>query len=471
MKYYKQLLIFGLFCSLTLFNNCDNSDDPVADILTNNDVSDDDSNILIDADGDGVTDAYDTCAETPNGSIVDSNGCSDSQKDTDGDGVTDDLDACVDTPEVAMVDENGCELTFIYLDENGITIKATENAVVGENYELDGISYLVIDSAMLYQMIFDKKDVSKVVTSFVTNMNGMFKSDTLFNQDIGSWDVSNVEIMNGMFEEANSFNQNIGSWDVSSVKDIRKMFSSASSFDQDISSWNVSNVTQMNNLFKSTPFNQDIGSWDVSNVEIMNRMFEKATSFNQDISGWNVSNVTQMKHMFDGSSNFNQDLNSWNVSNVTNCESFSVDATAWTLPKPNFTNCLNGDESVWTGDLITFTKVDNTDPNLAENQDRITDNVWLTRANNEGGQIYNAVLENESNKELSPLGTEWAEGDIENYASLTYFPFRTATVKPRLAIGNSYVMHLVEDNIYLSIRITSWSRNKAGGFSYERSTQ
>ena len=84
MKYYKQLLIFGLFCSLTLFNNCDNSDDPVADILTNNDVSDDDSNILIDADGDGVTDAYDTCAETPNGSIVDSNGCSDSQKDTDG---------------------------------------------------------------------------------------------------------------------------------------------------------------------------------------------------------------------------------------------------------------------------------------------------------------------------------------------------------------------------------------------------
>ena len=380
-----------------LFNNCDNSDDPVADILTNNDVSDDDSNILIDADGDGVTDADDTCAETPNGSIVDSNGCSDSQKDTDGDGVTDDLDACADTPEVAMVDENGCELTFIYLDENGITIKATENAVVGENYELDGISYLVIDSAMLYQMIFDKKDVSKVVTSFVTNMNGMFKSDTLFNQDIGSWDVSNVEIMN--------------------------------------------------------------------------RMFEKATSFNQDISGWNVSNVTQMKHMFDGSSNFNQDLNSWNVSNVTNCESFSVDATAWTLPKPNFTNCLTGDESVWTGDLITFTKADNTDPNLAENQDRITDNVWLTRANNEGGQIYNAVLENGSNKELSPLGTEWAEGDIENYASLTYFPFRTATVKPRLAIGNSYVMHLVEDNIYLSIRITSWSRNKAGGFSYERSTQ
>ena len=108
---------------------------------------------------------------------------------------------------------------------------------------------------------------------------------------------------------------------------------------------------------------------------------------------------------------------------------------------------------------------------MAENQDRITDNVWLTRADNEGGQIYNAVLESGSNKELSPLGTEWAEGDIENYASLTYFPFRTATVKPRLAIGKNYVVHLIKDNIYLLIKITLWSRNKAGGFSYERSTK
>jgi len=27
------------------------------------------------------------------------------------------------------------------------------------------------------------------------------------------------------------------------------------------------------------------------------------------------------------------------VSNVTDCQDFSLDATAWTLPKPNFTNC------------------------------------------------------------------------------------------------------------------------------------
>lgn len=37
------------------------------------------------------------------------------------------------------------------------------------------------------------------------------------------------------------------------------------------------------------------------------------------------------------------DLNSWNISNVTECNGFSYEASAWTLPKPNFTNCNTGD--------------------------------------------------------------------------------------------------------------------------------
>ena len=38
-------------------------------------------------------------------------------------------------------------------------------------------------------------------------------------------------------------------------------------------------------------------------------------------------------------SQFNGDISNWDVDNVTECEGFSQDATAWTLPKPNFTNC------------------------------------------------------------------------------------------------------------------------------------
>ena len=89
MKNIKYLLFLSILCSLVIFINCGDSDDPVAD-----DNIDDGSTTVLDGDGDGVADNDDTCADTPSGETVDSNGCSDSQKDVDEDGVTDDLDTC-----------------------------------------------------------------------------------------------------------------------------------------------------------------------------------------------------------------------------------------------------------------------------------------------------------------------------------------------------------------------------------------
>ena len=62
---------------------------------------------LIDADGDGVADSKDECADTPAGVVVDASGC---EADSDHDGVLDRHDHCADTFAGATVDERGCEL-------------------------------------------------------------------------------------------------------------------------------------------------------------------------------------------------------------------------------------------------------------------------------------------------------------------------------------------------------------------------
>ena len=86
-------------------------------------------------------------------------------------------------------------------------------------------------------------------------------------------------------------------------------------------------------------FNQNISNWDTSNVIDMNQMFYGATSFNHDISHWDTSNVIDVSRMFEGATAFNQDLSGWDVSNITNCTGVFNNTDAWTLDKPNFTNC------------------------------------------------------------------------------------------------------------------------------------
>ena len=285
--------------------------------------------------------------------------------DTDGDGVTDDVDQCPNTPEGAVIDENGCQIPPIYLDENGVTIKARDFAQIGDTWEINGAEYTVVDETTLRQMVNNDEDVTKVVTTFVTDMSRLIYNKTLFNQDIGSWDTSNVISMSETFAYAEIFNQDIGYWDTSSVVTTSLMFLRAYAFNQDIESWDTSNINDMSAMFHiARLFNKPIGSWDVSNVSNMSSMFDTAENFNQDISQWNVQNVQSMKRMFLSSplnqdisswnvssvtnmtemfafnNNMNQDLSSWNVSQVTACSSFNAYSNAaWTLPKPNFTNC------------------------------------------------------------------------------------------------------------------------------------
>jgi surface protein len=206
-------------------------------------------------------------------------------------------------------------------------------------------------------------DVTNLDVSAITDMSDLFKDAPNFNQDISKWNVSNVTNMARMFQNCKIFNQPIGNWErhddpnntstVSKVTNMEYMFKCRDSlFNQDISKWNVSNVTNMAGMFMfCEKFNQPIGNWErhddpnntstVSNVTNMKDMFSYCSEFNGDISKWNVSNVTNMEHMFTTCQNFNQPLEGWErwgstVSNVTNMQTMFTNCKKFNRPIGNW---------------------------------------------------------------------------------------------------------------------------------------
>ncbi len=137
-----------------------------------------------------------------------------------------------------------------------------------------------------------------------------------------------------------------------------------------------------------------------------------------------------------------------------------------------FTLNLDG-QTVWTGEPITFTKEDFADWNLAENQDRITDNVWITRKNTQG--IFNIATEDGFETIVSPADTEWAFGTTsDDLSSLAFDTWENLSLsQPPALLNQDLVLHLITDDIYLDLKFISWTRGNeggGGGFSYVRST-
>ena len=151
-----------------------------------------------------------------------------------------------------FVDGNGGS-NNVYFASNGVTVKASAGAEVGDTGVLNGVTYTIVDEATLRTMIENDSTLTNKVTTLVSYMGGMFEDATSFNQPIGNWDVSNVTNMQQMFYRATSFNQDISTWDVSSVTDMSDMFNNAHLFNQDLSSWNVDNATICNNFYEETP--------------------------------------------------------------------------------------------------------------------------------------------------------------------------------------------------------------------------
>ena len=84
-----------------------------------------------DEDGDGIEDHEDQCPETPEGDVVDENGCGLTQKDSDNDGVNDAIDECPETPadQKDNVDAKGCAIT-VGFTVTSTTVEETEGGTI-----------------------------------------------------------------------------------------------------------------------------------------------------------------------------------------------------------------------------------------------------------------------------------------------------------------------------------------------------
>ncbi|MEL7338939.1 MAG: T9SS type A sorting domain-containing protein [Bacteroidota bacterium] len=136
-------------------------------------------------------------------------------------------------------------------------------------------------------------------------------------------------------------------------------------------------------------------------------------------------------------------------------------------------------QTIWEGPKIVFQKPDSANWALAQHQDRLSDSVWITRKNMEG--FFNIRAENTFDRQgkTSPIGTEWANGSLaDGLANLTFTTWLESHVgAPNEEVGINKVVHLVEEDIYLELKLLSWTQGGGGsgtgfggGFSYERST-
>ena len=230
--------------------------------------------------------------------------------------------------------------------------------------------------------------------SGINNIYATFYDCINFDQNVGSWNVSNVTNMGFLFGSnqvlrafpsnkgkfTNGGSPSIGNWNVSRVTDMTSMFFNQALFDHDLGKWNVGNCTSFGGMFGmylslNTPtqtwtgsFNNggspSIGNWDTSKSTLFNVMFSNQVNFNQNIGSWDVSKGTTLFGMF-GPFNFastpsssyykfnnggSNSINNWRPSSSTRIDNmfqyvsgFNQPIGDWTVSNViNFANFMAG---------------------------------------------------------------------------------------------------------------------------------
>jgi hypothetical protein len=114
-------------------------------------------------------------------------------------------------------------------------------------------------------------NVSRLNTSKVRTMSGMFANDIEFNKPV-PFNTENVEDMSYMFISNYKFNQPL-LFNTAKVRTMNSMLYYAADFNQDISSWNIELVDDMTNIlylawsFSRTNYDLALISWANQNVQ------------------------------------------------------------------------------------------------------------------------------------------------------------------------------------------------------------
>ena len=119
----------------------------------------------------------------------------------------------------------------------------------------------------------------------------------------------------------------------------------------------------------------------------------------------------------------------------------------------------------WTGPNVTWTKSGSTPKDII-----VAGKVELTR----GGRdvLFNTAAGESSPGATSPKDCLFAFGTLANATSLTYASMeslRNSNLGARI-LNKDMVVHLVNEDIYFSIRFSTWGSFGAGTVSYTRST-
>ena len=155
------------------------------------------------------------------------------------------------------------------MEWNGVEELSFERGVV-----LPGDS----SNLFVYGWALRKLDLSKVDTSSVTNMSGMFNwLSNLQELDLSGFDTSKVTNMESMFYYCENLTDlNVSSFDTANVTDMRYMFFQCKKLtDLNVSGFDTSNVKYTYSMFYGVDaiLELDISSWDLHSLKDGRRMF------------------------------------------------------------------------------------------------------------------------------------------------------------------------------------------------------